>query len=354
MCQTGLKLLARSDGVLGRLRWRLHARLCAACRDLRAAERSVEAYVSRAGQWEAPTSLAAPAPARPVPSHAVGKETGTMKRLVYVSAIVVALAIGAAVIVPRGSAPDADSILAGAAEAMELAQSVYILGRGTEGASESPTGNRLSSGYYERWCGEGAVYDRSVTADGTVRSAAGLDVAAGEWWYYRADDRACYVADVSPIRGEVADVVLRGIDSYARSGLIDMVEQLGGDAPKTVEIEDRDGREVAVVSVTYPYPQRPDRPQVTGRMVFEVDCQTDRLLRMRQYAQADGHPEQLVGAVDKLEYDVPLPADLRTSELPPGTRTVPASADVEQADGYLSLVMRVDGTVIVRKDVPGD
>lgn len=354
MCQTGLKLLARSDGFLGRLRWRLHGRLCAACQETRAAERFVESYVSRAGQWEAPASLSSPAPARPVPSHAVRKETGTMKRLVYVSAIVVALGVAAALIAPRGNAPDADSILAGAANAMELAQSVYILGRGTEGAEESPTGNRLGSGFYERWCGEGGVYGRSVAADGTIRSASGLDVAAGEWWHYVADDRACYVADISPIRGEAADIVLRGIDSYARSGFIGMVEQLGGESPKTVEIEDRDGREVASVTVTYPYPDRPGRPKVTGRMVFEVDYETGRLLGMRQYAEAEGYPEQFVGAVDKLNYDVPLPADLRTSELPPDTRTVPASATVEHTDGYLSLVMRVDGTMIVRKDVPRD
>jgi len=355
MCQTGLKLLARSDGFLGRLRWRLHARLCAACRETRAAERFVEAHVSRAGQWEAPTSLTAPAPARPVPSHTVRKEAGTMKRLVYVSAIVLALAIGAAVIAPRGNAPDADSILAAAAHAMELAQSVRILGRGTEGgASDSPTGNRLSSGYYERWYGEGAVYDRSVRADGTIRSASGLDVGDGEWWNYVADDQACYVADVSSIRPEAADIVLRGIDSYASSAFIGMVEQLGADAPKTVKIEDRDGREVAMVSVTYPYPERQDRPKVTGRMVFEVDCETDRLLGMRQYAQAEGYPEQFVGAIDKLEYDVPLPADLRTSELPPDTRTVAADAAVEKTDHCLSLVMRVHGNMIVRKDVPRD
>jgi hypothetical protein len=53
MCPKGHSLLLRSGGVLGRWRWAAHARTCAACAEVRAAARFVEAFAARAGRWPA-------------------------------------------------------------------------------------------------------------------------------------------------------------------------------------------------------------------------------------------------------------------------------------------------------------
>ena len=42
--------------------------------------------------------------------------------------------------------------------------------------------------------------------------------------------------------------------------------------------------------------------------VFEVEEETNHLLSMHQYMQAEGHPEVEVGCIDRVEYDVPAPS----------------------------------------------
>jgi len=360
MCQTGLKLLARSDGFLGRLRWRLHGRLCAACQETRAAERFVESYVSRAGQWEAPASLSASAPARPVPSHAVRKETGTMKRLVYVSAIVVALGVAAALVAPRSNGPDADSILAAAAYAMESANSIHLVGRPTPPVDDIPvirfTIAPPGTGGFDMWLSKDCIYSLTYGSDGQVTKGYAADAGADKWWFYSAKANGRYTADLSPLQPQAAEIIAKASD-LTRTGLLgdEFASALGEtlqDVQRWIVMQIRAGRQIAVVTTTYTICDEPQR--VTGRLVIEIDPDTKRVFAIRQYIRAGEMPEKLLADIDRIEYNVPVPVSEIEDAIPPGARVVEATGAIEEMGPWLSLRI-VDGDeVIVETDVPRD
>jgi hypothetical protein len=111
---------------------------------------------------------------------------------------------------------------------------------------------------------------------------------------------------------------------------------------ESVETETRDGRKLSILTFTGT-PKKPPQPGVTMRFVFEVDRKTEHLLAMRQYAKAKGTSEELIQAIDRVEYDVPVPARFADFEPPAGTKTVTGKATIEETDDMLTLTMEADG-----------
>jgi len=358
MCQTGLKLLARSDGFLGQLRWRLHGRLCADCRRVRSAERLVEAYSARAGQWEPPASLTAPAP--PLPSNVNRRETIPMKRLACVAAMMVVLGLAAALIVPWGRAPDADSILTAAAHAMDTADSVHLVGRPTPPLDDIPVVNFMltppGTGGFDIWLRDDCIYTLTYGSDGCVVKGYAVDASTDRWWFYCAEGNALYRADLSHLKPEAAAIIAKACE-LVRTGLVgdEFASALGAtleDVYRSASWESRDGRKVAVVTTTYTISE--ELPRVTGRLVVEVDAHTSRVLAIRQYIRAGDRPEKLLADIEHIEYNVPIPISEIEEAIPADGRLIEAAGAIEEIGPWLSLRI-VDGDeVIVETDVPRD
>ena len=120
-------------------------------------------------------------------------------------------------------------------------------------------------------------------------------------------------------------------------------------AQESLEMATRDGREVALVTVSYTTDA--GGVPVHVREVFEVDAETDHLLSTRKFSRTGDGAEELVGAVDRVDYNVPLPAAAGISGIPGGTATVQATAAIEETASSLALVMKVDGVELGRMDV---
>jgi len=269
-----------------------------------------------------------------------------------------AVAVTAAVFVPRrGAKQDARSILIAAAQAMEEAKSVHFAGHGSGPSKDTPSGMKMMSERFEIWAGSSKGYVRVVSPDGKLSGLTVLDADAREWWNYDAKDNAVYVADLTPIADRVGDAVAQ-VNQMLRSSLATPtpgeIKTLVGaagfcDIKESVTSQTREGRKVLVVTVTATISSSPRK--VTGRWVCEVDAETNRLLTMHQYAQAEGSPEELVQVVDLVEYDVPFPAAPTKLGLPEGTKTVQATATIEKSASLLRLVMTADGKRIGQMDI---
>ena len=283
-----------------------------------------------------------------------------MKRLVYVSAIVLALAVAAAVIAPRGNAPDADSILAAAAHAMESAESIHLVGRPTPPLDDIPvirfTITPPGTGGFDIWVSEDCRYSLTYGSDGWVTKGYAADAGAGKWWFYSAKANALYTADLSPLNPEAADILAKASD-LTRTGLVgdEFTSALGEtlqDVQRSVVVQTRAGREVAVVTTTYTICEEPQR--VTGRLVVEVDRGTSRVLAIRQYIRAGERPEKLLADIDQIEYNVPVPVSEIEDAIPPGARVIEATGAIEEIGPWLSLRILDGDEVIVETDVPRD
>jgi len=284
-----------------------------------------------------------------------------MRHIAFAGIALLAIAIAGGVLIPRaGHKPDARSILIAAVQAAEEAKSVYFVGRGTGSSKATPSRMLMMPGRAEVWVGmrgnEAGTYMRYVTPDGRLRMAAASSINpnTGEWWFYDYGKQTRYVADVTPIADKAGQVVAESAEmlrsKMLTGGIAAMLAERVPDLKKSVTYETRDGRKVAVVTITFTARTSPTR--VTERMVTDVDAETKHLLSMRQYAQAEGAEEELVGAIDRVEYDVPVPADLAAVVAPEGTKTVRGTASIEETEKVLSLVMKADGVEIVRTDVP--
>ena len=280
-----------------------------------------------------------------------------MKRVVFASVAMLAIAIAAVLVIPRvGHKPDARSILIAAAQAAEQAKSVYIVGHGTADSKDTPSGMGMQPGQFKAWLGMGdqtAMYFRDAMPDGRLVSVASLDPRAGTWSVYDAAKQTQYLADLSPIAAKAAQVVTKAAqlfrDTMLTGAIMEMERNRFPDTKMSSSTGTRNDRKTTVVTLTFTARTSPKR--VTQRIVFEIDADTNRLMTMRQYAQAEGSPEELVGDIEKVEYDVPVPAELGALTAPGGTRTVRAVATIEETAQAMSLVMKADG-LYLRTDVP--
>ncbi len=360
MCPTGLKLLAQSDSCLGRLRWRWHAMWCQACAELHASERFVDEFIARAGRWQDPHEVTAVTPGMDTPEASKQKEKATMRRFALAALGVLVFAALATILVPRASAPDADSILAAAAHAMESADTVHLVGAPTPPLEDIPVIRFMltppGTGGFDLWVTDDCIYSLTYGSDGWVIKGYAADVAANAWWFFSAKENRRYVADLSGLMPQAGDIVAKAA-AFTRTGLVSDVftEALGvtlSDVEKSVAVENRRGREVAVVTTTYTITDAPQR--VSGRLVVEVDRETDRALAIRQYIRAGDRPEKLLADIGEIEYGVPIPFSEIGAAIPADARVVEVTGTIEEIGPWLSLRMVHGDEVIVETDVPRD
>ena len=279
------------------------------------------------------------------------KKANRIRRVAYAGLAMLAIA-GVVVVSGLFSKPDGRAVLIQAAYAMDVASSIHIVGRGSEGAQDTPSGTRMTPGHFEFWVSAGVMYGRVLAPDGVLMQAHAINPDTGEYWHYTAEEGTLYVADITPISAQAAVVVANVSRMIGSGSLRRVLDPAVDDVEESVSIETRDGRKVSVVTFTGTVTTSPRR--VIGRFVCEVDAETNRLLTMRQYAQAEGAPEELVGAIDQMQYDVPAPADLAAFTAPEGTKTVQATATIEETEHIISLNLRAEGARVCSTAAPRD
>jgi len=261
----------------------------------------------------------------------------------------VAIAVGAAVVLAGlGLIPfraeDAKGLLGRAMAAMEEASSVHFAGYGTAPDESSPTGMKMMPERFEFWVSDRAITMRTVAPDGTLVATSGLNLDTNEQWSYGADGGIRYTADLTPVAGPAA-VFVSSVSHALLSGSIGQALSSNlSDVRESVSTEVRDGRRVLVV--TYAGTLKASRRRVTERFVLTIEEATERLIEMRQYAQAEGNPEELIGHSEVIEYDVPVPADLA----PAGVAAVTATLEAEETEKVVRLIMKVGDKVIERAE----
>jgi hypothetical protein len=349
-------MLHEGGGAIKSLAVRAHLVVCRRCRAEACSVRVVREAVEEFGRYEPPADLL-PAilavPKESAPLQVPVKEERGMRRIVFASIAIVAVLIGGAIVIPgRWKKPDPRSILVGVVEAMENAKSIHVVGRGTRPATDTPSGMRMMPGSMDIWLTTRAAYVRGLAPDGTLEVATALSVDDLKWWAYEGGKRTLHVADLAPIAARATKAVSSlhemWLSAFLARQFKEIVAEKFPDAKQEVAIETRGGRKVAIVTVTFTVKTSPRR--VTERCVFEVDAETKHVLTMRQYARAEGAAEELVGALDKVDYDAPLPDVSSALRVPEGTKTVQATATIEESKSLLSLIMKAGGEEVGRMD----
>ena len=354
-CREASERLQYGERGIGSLVLRAHVAVCGRCRAEARSLSALRQAVREAGRFEPPTDLL-PAilavPHEAAPAQTTTKENRNVRRIIYATLAMLVVAIGAAVWIPgRGGRPGAESILLGVAHAMEQAKSLHIVFRGTESGVNTPSGLRVMPGVVDFWLSSRAIYGRGVTPNGTVVFSSGADADTREMWVYSGDDKIRLVADLTPIADRAAEIISEASKLFRADQIMKTAGKVYPDAKMSVATETRGGRKVAVVTVTGTLKTSPLR--VSGRSVFVVDADSDRLLTMRQYAKTKGTHEQLVQVIERVDYDAALPPESRTVSLPAGTKTVQATAGIEETAKTIALVVK-SGKHVLRFEVPRD
>ena len=288
------------------------------------------------------------------------KERRSMRRLVYAMAFLLVIGLAVAGVFTRSRPPDAKALLISAAEAMEEAGSVHMLVHGTEMPySESPVWMRMSPGYTELWVGPRAESATWVSSDGMVNATMGDNLDTGEVWSYSARmGGKMYVADMRPLGAKAERIVRKNLEETLAmfvNGQLGLGRDLHlKNMTESVTTEVRNGREVNLVAyegdtnVRYTGETEAQGRPVRLRYVYELDAASGRLLSYRRYASVPGVDEQLVGASEVIDYDVPLPTDLRPDLGP----LVPATLRIEETPTTLKMIMSANGEDIANVEVP--
>jgi prepilin-type processing-associated H-X9-DG protein len=279
--------------------------------------------------------------------------------------------------------PDVDAILADVAHAMASAESVLVEYRGADAGWRGgdagwkewgqfiPGQSFASAGSRSFYFSTHALYERRTRPDGILSWAQGLDVGEREWWCYfrnlETGEATLYVADLTPIEDAAADLLSRGVDFLMHSE--SWGEVLGNEslinARAGVTSEIRDNREVTILTFSGwkagMVLRQTDRPHLTpaifrARNVFELDTETSQLLGARYYEHLEDEPEQLMGVIDTVQYDSPVPAYM--AAVPEAGEIIEASALVEEGthEGRAALIlsMKVGDQKVRHFIVPAD
>ena len=212
-----------------------------------------------------------------------------------------------------------------------------------------------------------ALYERRTEPDGVVSWAQGLDLGEREWWCYfrniETGEATLYVADLSRIDAAAADLLSRGVDFFMHSE--SWGEVLGNESliNARAEVTDqiRDNREVTILTFTgWKWGPHFVPAIFRARNVFEVDTETSQLLGARYYQQLEDEPEQLMGVIDTVQYNSPVPTYM--AAVPETGEIIEASALVEEGthEGRAALILSMTvgdqkvGHFIVPADWRGD
>ena len=151
-----------------------------------------------------------------------------------------------------------------------------------------------------------------------------------------------YVADLRPLGEKAAEMVRKdsqqALSVFAKGlPLPSKVDLSLKNMTQSVTSETRDGREVKVV--TFAGDKDHEGKVVRERYVYEIDATSKRMLSFKRYASIPGVKEELVGASEKIEFDVPMPADVR----PRADPVIPATLRIEETATTLKMIMSAEG-----------
>ena len=302
-------------------------------------------------------------------SRASRKDTRPMRGLAYLATFLLVIGLAAAGVFTRSRPPNGKALLISAAQAMEEARSVRLVGHGCMGDKTSPSGMKMIPEEFDLLWGFSASERRmerriewrkgGPSTPGRPRHVVyGMDLDENKWWWYNSRDGICYTADITAVASQAAAVLRFAAKRQEKKLPADPIGDLDwlADKHESVRMETRDGQEIAVITCTGT--DMAASPPLAERDVFEVDMATNHLLGRKRYVRAEGSEEQLIETIDLVEYDVPIPG------VPEHAKVVTATVKVEDAEyeiafptvhkeKYRGLVMYApDGEEVCRSEQP--
>jgi len=269
-----------------------------------------------------------------------------MRRLAYAMVFLLVIGLVAAGVFTRSRPPDGKALLISAAHAMEAANSMHLVLHGTKDDPNSPSGMAMMPQPSEIWVSKRAAALRVTGPGGVLLIAAGVNLDTNEAWDYSAETNVRHSGDLGPVADRAAGLMGKVGDLYLSGALQMLTKTILTDVQESVVTEVRRGREIAIVTQTGTLMSSPRL--VRERDVFQIDKETDLLLGMQRHVQGEGGEEQLIQTIEKVTYNLPVPADLA----PEDAVREPATMSIEESDEFLSLVMSAGGKEIGRTDVP--
>jgi hypothetical protein len=281
------------------------------------------------------------------------KETGAVRRLIYAMAFLLLIGLVAAGVFTHSRPPGAKALLTRAAQAMEKAQSVHVVLHRTDMPwPDSPVGIRMSPDRADQWVGPEVEAFTAVSPEGAITMSMGLNLGTGEVWS-GSEAGNIYVANLRPLGTKGEEIGRKEV----RESLALFAEGLLGRGAKFIHLknltesvttETRDGRRVNVVTYAGDTPVVSGGQLVKERYVFDLDARSGRLLAYRRYASVPGVKEELVGGIEMIEYDVPVP----TTPRPQVGTVLPATLRIEETADTLKLIMSAGDKYIMTIEVP--
>jgi len=308
---------------------RLHLLRCRACR-----AEAVQTQAFHAALAQVPPFVPSPelltkvldVTGRPVAN--TRKETGAVKRLVYVGAFLLVLALVSGGLLSRSRKPDGRALLISAAQAMEEAKTIHVRGKANVSRnSSSPPWGELAEGSYEQWIAPEGFRMDDYDAAGRLQFCVVYNAVSGLAWTYRAassQDPKGIVTTYAVGAEDLAPVVERQRQSFLRGGVLPQQDaKLAGTSPVYWEGV-RNGERIAVVAVDegtdtsgLPY----------GTVEYYLEPNSGHLLGLRQYGP-ESHGKPVTAEMQLVEYGIDIPLSLFGFSPPAGAEVREGSFQV--------------------------
>jgi hypothetical protein len=310
---------------------RMHLLRCRACRAEAAQARAVGSALASIPRFDPSPGLLTKVLA--VTGHSVAdtrKETGAMRRLAYVGAFLLVLALVSGGLLSRSRKPDGRALLISAAQAMEEAQTIHVVGRANVGRNGSPEWGELDTGHYEEWFSpDGTRYDRYDEAGNLVNSLV-TNVATGMSWEYNPASSQWFpkgVVTSYPIGTEKAALIVqRSLRDYLQGNRW-IADANPGRSPVATRAGMWNGRAATVVTVNDTYAGG------QGTTEFYLDPRTGHLVGLRGYGpESAGRP--LVAEMESVEYGIEIPSGIYDYDAPEGVARLEDDFEVSEDGGY--------------------
>ncbi len=250
--------------------------------------------------------------------------------------VVLAIAVAAIGAMPGFGNENARSILIEATKAMENVKTVRVVYRPCRASTKGEP--EISPIRSECWSDDHCFYAVTLKQDGSrFGSGVGFDARALRAWCYSPRKKTLFLAKLDSDTSRVVKIVARTFGANM-SGMLYWMNTTTPSSEYSIARKTQDGREVLLITL-FGNPM----PGVDERTVFEVDPKTKRVFRIRCYTSYKSRKNALIAAKDRIEYDAPIPTELRAPKVPAGVRTEPATVTGQvHEEGYVSLQMKAN------------
>ena len=170
-------------------------------------------------------------------------------------------------------------------------------------------------------------------------------------WNLDLGQPTLYLADLRPLGKQAEMIVKKDWEDQVRRFGEQKLTGLGngltlGNMTQSVARTTHNGAPVEVVTFAGNVVQAGETYR--ERFDYTVEVESKRLLSVQQYAGRPGQETRLVGTPVEIEYDVPIPANLR----PQVGTVVPATLRIEETATTLKLIMSASGQDISNIHLP--